>query len=328
MDKLISVIVPIYNVENYLKECIDSIIYQSYKNLEIILVDDGSTDNSGIICDDYAKIDSRIKVIHKKNGGISDTRNVGIDNSKGEYILFIDSDDYIDKDMCKILINKALKTDSDIVICNFYRVIDEIKIKNTLSDIEENRCFNSYEFLKIFFERRKDYGGLSVPWNKLYKASLFKNIRYNVGYIFEDIDIIYKLYYKAKRIIVIDIPLYYYRYRLQSITASFSEKHIIGRYMFMKNLHCFIENKKIEEKFMPYIEKFNLELYLECINKSLKYGIFNNNIFYKWRTIIINNEKYILNSNQIKIKNKIKYLLIKYDLYIKIYKLFHFLGER
>ena len=114
MDKLISVIVPIYNVEEYLNECVDSILNQTYKNLEIILVDDGSTDKSGIICDDYAKIDSRIKVIHKKNGGLSDARNVGIDRALGEFIIFIDSDDYIDHSMCEILLAYASKYDVDI----------------------------------------------------------------------------------------------------------------------------------------------------------------------------------------------------------------------
>ncbi len=132
-DKLISIIIPVYNVERYLRECIDSIIAQTYKNLEIILVDDGSSDKSGEICDEYSKKDSRIKVIHKKNGGLSDARNVALDITKGDYIGFIDSDDYIEKDMFQILYNLAEEYNAEISSISFYKMLENkvISVRNS-----------------------------------------------------------------------------------------------------------------------------------------------------------------------------------------------------
>ncbi len=132
-DKLISIIIPVYNVERYLRECIDSIIAQTYKNLEIILVDDGSSDKSGEICDEYSKKDSRIKVIHKKNGGLSDARNVALDIAKGDYIGFIDSDDYIEKDMFQILYNLAEEYNAEISSISFYKMLENkvISVRNS-----------------------------------------------------------------------------------------------------------------------------------------------------------------------------------------------------
>ena len=116
---LISVIVPVYNVENYLPRCLDSIINQTYTNLEILLVDDGATDNSGKLCDEYAQKDNRIRVFHKENGGVSSARNMGLDNATGEYIAFVDSDDYIDKCMYEIMLNSSVQNNADIVVCGY-----------------------------------------------------------------------------------------------------------------------------------------------------------------------------------------------------------------
>lgn len=137
----ISIIVPIYKVEIYLRKCVDSIVNQTYKNIEILLIDDGSPDNCGIICDEYAKKDERIKVIHKKNGGLSDARNYGIEASSGDYIMFVDSDDYISKDMCEILLKKALENNADIVSCNF----KEIYIDNFEEEINKQSIKKSLE---------------------------------------------------------------------------------------------------------------------------------------------------------------------------------------
>ena len=128
MDKeqpLISVIVPVYNVEKYLKKCVNSITSQTYENLEILLVDDGSTDSSGQICNEFEKNDARIKVIHKKNGGLSDARNAGLDRAKGQYYAFIDSDDYIQDNTIEIMLNAVKKNKSEIAICNMIRFLEE-----------------------------------------------------------------------------------------------------------------------------------------------------------------------------------------------------------
>ena len=168
MEELISIIVPIYRVEKYLNRCIDSILSQSYRNLEIILVDDGSPDNCSIICEEYAKKDKRIKVIHKKNGGLSEARNYGIEASTGDYIMFVDSDDYISKDMCKTLLINALENNADIVVCNFKEVytdkvekINKQCIKGNLEVISNIEVLYKY-LLKTTID-------MVVVWNKLYK---------------------------------------------------------------------------------------------------------------------------------------------------------------
>lgn len=147
MDKLISVIVPIYNVEKYLTKCIESIINQTYENLEIILVDDGSPDNCPIICDEYAKRDSRVKVIHKKNGGLSDARNAGLDIATGEYIMFIDSDDFVEIDMMESMMNNMIDNNVDLVVCNIKYIYDNSeKVKYNQKD----KVLDKYEAMQEY----------------------------------------------------------------------------------------------------------------------------------------------------------------------------------
>ena len=173
MEKdLISVIVPVYKVEKYLEKCIESVLKQTYTNLQIILVDDGSPDNCGKICDEYAKKDSRIEVIHKINGGLSDARNVGINRANGRYIGFVDSDDYIKEDMYEKLINLIKEYDADISICNLYDVIDGKEyVRNKDNGIHE------YSRIDILKEILLDKNIQSYAWNKLYKKELFDEIK-------------------------------------------------------------------------------------------------------------------------------------------------------
>ena len=153
---LISVVIPVYNTEKYLKECIDSVINQSYNNLEIILVDDGSTDNSLEICNKYADMDKRIKVIHKNNGGLSDARNVGIENANGKYITFVDSDDFIENDMYELLYNDVCENNAEIAGCDYY-------LFNSLStsksdNITEKKCVLNPEQALIKMKKMTGYG--------------------------------------------------------------------------------------------------------------------------------------------------------------------------
>lgn len=214
---LVSVIVPVYNVEKYLKRCIDSICNQSYQNLEIILVDDGSVDKSGDICDRYARMDTRIQVIHKQNGGLSDARNVGIAVSKGAYISLIDSDDYIDQFMIEKLLQCSLKKSSDITICQY----QDVYSKYTES-VKKTKNKNIYEMTgrkaieKMLVEEPTVF---VVAWNKLYKSSLFKEnrISYPKGYIHEDCFTTYQLFFYANKVSYIYEPLYLYMHRDGSI---------------------------------------------------------------------------------------------------------------
>ena len=179
MEDLISVVIPVYNVKPYLERCINSVVNQTYKNLEIILVDDGSTDGSDKICDDYSKKYKNIEVIHKKNGGLSDARNVGIENAHGQYIQFIDSDDYVNNKMIEILYNNLKNTNSDISVCRPYSFSNVSEIKDY--KIEENLV--EYEGIDILKNMYNDYLVTVVAWNKLYKKSIFNKIRYPKGRI-------------------------------------------------------------------------------------------------------------------------------------------------
>lgn len=212
MDNMvISIIIPVYNVEKYLRRCIDSVIKQSYKNLEIILVDDGSPDNSGPICDEYAKKDVRIRVIHKANGGLSDARNAGLDIATGEYIGFVDSDDYIAEDMYELLLHNILEFDADIAICGYAHVYDKHFTKCNLSG--QKYIYNNAEAMKLVLGNKIN----SYYWNKLYKKELFSKFRLPVGKVFEDIFTQHLLFAKAKTVVYQDSIKYFYFMSPQSI---------------------------------------------------------------------------------------------------------------
>lgn len=225
-NPLISVVVPIYNVEEYLKICINSIIDQTYKNIEILLIDDGSTDNCPSICDEHAKLDERIKVIHKKNGGLSDARNVGISIATGEYISFIDSDDFVTTDYIEYLYSLIEKAKADISVCQMQMVNENgspIKTNVILKDKIIRGTKNCiYDFL---------YDGAidTTAWRKLYKTSLFKEnkIEYPVDKYNEDVYTTYKLVMKSSVIAIGSKQMYMYRQRKGSITKSeFTSKNL------------------------------------------------------------------------------------------------------
>jgi glycosyltransferase involved in cell wall biosynthesis len=224
----ISIIVPIYNIERHVEQCIASIISQTITDLEIILVNDGSTDNSGEICDQFASIDKRIRVIHKKNGGLSDARNKGIESAKGDFIGFVDGDDFIEPKMYETLYNLNIKHSADISTCKISTIRNN-KTSKEKKYTNKTTIFNSYEAIKFM------YGGKLTGYsacNKLYSSKLFEEIKFPNNRIFEDAAIMYKLYDNANKIVQIDWPFYNYVYREQSITHSkFSEK----RFDIVKN---------------------------------------------------------------------------------------------
>lgn len=224
MEKKISVIVPIYKVEKYLDKCIESIINQTYQNIEIILVDDGSPDDCGLICDEWAKKDSRIIVIHKENGGLSSARNVGLDIAKGEYIGFVDSDDYIEPNMYYELVKELEANDSDLSICNFYK-------EDEYGNIEKNNFHNANKTYQtedgLALLSSIGYGRYVVAWNKLYKKVLFDDIRFPLGKLHEDQAVMHYVFNKCKMISTTDKFLYHYIFRKGSImSASFSIKSL------------------------------------------------------------------------------------------------------
>ncbi|WP_290139626.1 glycosyltransferase family 2 protein [uncultured Dubosiella sp.] len=220
MEDLISIIVPVYNCEKYLPETIKSIITQTYSNFEIILIDDGSTDSSGKICDEFALRDSRICVFHKENGGVSDSRNFGVANSKGKYITFVDSDDVIVKDYCENLIKALNKENVDIVIGNFMKFSGDIP-KLEYNDGNNYQILTSREALIEYFYRKLP-GYLPAC---LYRKEVFDNIFFPVGQLFEDSAVMPLLIDKTQNILFFDKVIYFYRQREGSIiNGKFTSK--------------------------------------------------------------------------------------------------------
>lgn len=216
MSQLISVIIPIYKVESYICRCIDSVLGQTYANLEVILIDDGSPDRCGEICDHYKLLDHRIIVIHKTNGGLSEARNVGIQKAKGKYITFIDGDDWVHFQYLEKLYNLLIKTSSNLAICDFARVADE----NEIIDLNHGKIFEftNLEALVQLTESLSEQ--MAISCGKLYERRLFNDIKFPVGKIHEDEFTTYKLIHKAKKIVFTTEKLLYYWQRDNSIMGN------------------------------------------------------------------------------------------------------------
>jgi len=273
MEPLLSIIVPIYNVEQYVDKCIQSILNQTYQNLEIILVDDGATDRSGSIADSYAAKDKRIKVFHKENGGLSDARNYGLDHVTGDYILFVDSDDFIENTMCERLFAVANSTNADIVSCNYYiyREDDDISI-HTMSVQDDTRTFTGMDMLRYYLLKTEPFD-LNVVWNKLFKSELFNGtvlVRFPKGRVQEDNFTIFRLFLNANTIVTVNEPLYYYVQRAGSIMANFSRRFMtdtVESHIYMNDYlmdHC----SSVKNELQLYLLNSYVELSRRvCANK-------------------------------------------------------------
>lgn len=218
-NDLISIVVPVYKVEKYLNNCIKSILMQTYENLEVILVDDGSPDSCPQLCDALAKQDNRVKVIHKKNGGLSDARNVGLEISKGKYITFVDSDDFISNDMIEILYNMCINLQADFAMCQKLDCDEEDTINSVEFDVSEikYKTFENAEKMNAYLATNEIE---TTAWKKLYKSTLIKQFRFPKGKIHEDAFTTYRIIDKAEKIAVTNRIGYYYRNNPQSIMNS------------------------------------------------------------------------------------------------------------
>lgn len=240
MEK-ISVIIPVYKVEEYLDECVLSVINQTYKNLEIILVDDGSPDKCGEICDKYSKIDDRVIVIHKSNGGLSDARNKGIEVATGKYISFIDSDDYVDLRYFEILYNKIKEYNANIVLCSYKKFSKREEVKGQCKINEENKVLKKEDALvNLYGKYRVDY---VIACGKLFDIKLFEEIRFPYGKINEDSFTTYKLYNSAEKIIYNSSKLYFYRQRSNSImNQKVNERRLDGLESLEEQINFYKKN--------------------------------------------------------------------------------------
>lgn len=290
MGDKISVIIPVYNVEKYLDKCIMSVINQSYKNLEIIIVDDGSTDNSRVLCDKYAKIDNRIKVFHKKNGGLSDARNFGLKHATGEFIAFLDSDDWIDEKLYTTLYSNLHMYNADISICKYKKVYNEnekLNGENTNGKYKIEVIGNISALEKLHLHCDENRVQMIVAWNKLYKKELLDGELFPRGKIHEDELLIPQLLYKANKIVYINKELIYYRQRENSImNKNFNIERLDYLYA-LNNRNMFFKSKRL----------FNLyELGRKCeLNVNIEF-------YYKVKNSLIKNKTYELK----KITNNVK----------------------
>ena len=307
--ELISVIVPIYNVEKYLPRCIESIINQTYTNLEIILVDDGSPDKCGEICDEYARKDARIKVIHKENGGLSDARNAGIEIAIGQYIAFVDSDDFIASNMYEVLHKNIKETNSDIAITNFYKFENEEEIVEIRQE-EKIIIYNREEMFRHMYD---NYLLTVVAWNKLYKRQIFKQIRYPVGKIIEDSAIVHYLIDKSTKIVISNLQLYFYYQRTDSIMNT-PNLALLDELDFLYDRVKFFEKLQMEDSetynitIENYITKY-IELYCKFAEaKKYKKDLYKN--YSKKMNELMKKYKFT------NIKRKIKFNLFFFSKYL------------
>ena len=223
-NKLITVIIPIYNVQQYLPKCIESVLNQTYSNLEIILVDDGSSDLSGSICDEYAERDKRIKVVHQETGGVSSARNTGLDHATGEFICWVDSDDYISSSLVAELYALVMKYDVNIAACNYLQGTErEYQFKS--QDNNTPQLLSTEQAFDYLYKDGHHTFIVNASWGKLIKKNLYEGLRYPEGRIFEDIHVTYQLIGKCDSIIYTDEVLYYYFKHSKSIMHSPFDKH-------------------------------------------------------------------------------------------------------
>ena len=257
MNDLISIVVPVYKVEKYLDMCINSIVNQTYFNLEIILVDDGSPDKCPVICDEWAKRDSRIKVIHKNNGGLSDARNKGLDNATGEYVMFVDSDDKIHPQMIEIMLEEMKNNNAEICVGSYRRIrlIDE-QFQN-INPYETKIISKNSAFMNFYSEKEEQF---VTAWGKLYKRKLFKEIRFPFGKLYEDTYVTFMLYDIANKIIEIPLQFYYYLQRNDSI-------------MGINNLSRYEDLYLGYFRRMEYFKKHNYNVEYETQRMAIEYGL-------------------------------------------------------
>jgi glycosyltransferase involved in cell wall biosynthesis len=270
MTYKVSIIVPIYKVEKYLKRCVDSLLNQSYTNLEIILVDDGSPDASGHIIDKYANLDTRVMAFHKENGGLSDARNYGMQYVTGHFTVFVDSDDWLDSNFISKLVNESLKYGADVVQSGFYYAYKDYLLYDDrfYSEDDPPLLFDNMTLMKelVINERVKNFA-----WGKLYKTELIRNLPFKKGVLFEDVFWAHQVMHHVQRYVILNEPMYYYFQREGSIVSSYTPKNL-DLISGLKERHNFlIENYKelVDESFKSILKACLSHHVLLVINKDI-----------------------------------------------------------
>lgn len=302
---MISIIIPVYNVKKTLIQCVDSAINQTYRDLEIILVDDGSTDGSSVMCDELLSKDNRIKVYHKTNGGLSSARNYGLERTNGNSIVFLDSDDFINKYFCENLIKTQEKYDADIVSSDIVKFSDLNKLDILLNARYEKSniiVYSNIEALKEYFYPKGNLQIFHTVTNKLYKKHLFDNLSFVEGKLHEDLYITNQLLFRSSCVVLTGYPYYmYYRGNENSICKNYSEKNFVDQnealleienryskqdilydellwFLLNQYYHLYLKSKELEKTDKVSLIKNNISIWLkshlsECNIMSLKMKI-------------------------------------------------------
>lgn len=294
MNELISVIVPVYNVQPYLRRCIDSLINQSYANIEIILIDDGSVDGSDLICDEYKEKDDRIKVHHQKYEGVSSARNKGLELADGNFIVFLDGDDEAHHDYVGRLYDTLKQNNVDISQCCLIRVRNGKRI-NELPVSDEVKLFSGLEMQWKIYDRNRYF--TMCLCGKLFKKELFDGLSFPVGRINEDESLIYLLMYRAKKVGVIDDYLYYYHYNCDSITEKPFNINSLDKFYMLEEKYEFYRNLKLydlaDKTASEYFSQMSVIFCTKIKDKELKKQAFKKakQFYIKDRKIILETAK-------------------------------------
>jgi glycosyltransferase involved in cell wall biosynthesis len=307
---LISIIVPVYKVEKYLDCCVQSILAQTYTNLEIILVDDGSPDASGQICDAWAKRDNRVHVIHKANGGASSARNAGLDVAKGEYIGFVDSDDYIDKDMYALMLEALCGSDVKIACCKSLTFSVGSSPYSPMTGTYKKNIYGVKDALeKIFsFEMGTSF------WRRLFHVSVFDGIRFPEGQINEEYPLLVPITIRAGGTVFLEQSLYYYRDRNDGVTGT-AHTSLDKLGIVEKNLHLIekqlIENNLTDVEKFPLFAAKNAYFVLISITKNLDYRDGDvKNMYTSYLSIAKAHKTVFLMAPKISVKDKLIFILL------------------
>lgn len=323
MGELISIIIPVYNAEHYLSRCLDSVINQTYHDLEIFLVDDGSTDNSSKIMEDYANADTRIRIIHKENGGLSDARNVALNRISGEFISFLDSDDWINPKYIESLYHNLKTNCADISIVDTLKVWDNSTVNTTISSHPQIREYTPVSAIADMWYQKQI--GIQA-WGKLYRTALFSDIRYPVGKLYEDLATTHLLFWGAHKIIYSSEPLYYYYQHSGSIMYRPFDRRNMDRIdagaqlLFWAQSNCpsliraaqtrfFVSNIQVLRE-IPLQDKFASEI--QTINRNIR----------QYRRAVLKNKEAKTSIRLIAFFSRIDYRLLKKlgSIYKLIYK--------
>lgn len=303
MSKLVSIIVPVYKVEQYLKRCMDSILNQTYKNIEVIMVNDGSPDNCPALCDEYEKIDSRVRVIHKENGGLSSARNVALDTLNGDYVFFVDSDDWLALDTLEVL-NEYLEKDYDMI--SFQRTyLTEEKV---VEKGEKNpKDMDVSQYIDASFLGRYDF----FVTTKIFKTEVFNNVRFLEGRNYEDLEIMHRLFLNMKKVVGLDYFLYYYwKGNEGAITNTITMKNIKDHYLSANEIYRaskkYLEDRgKDASNIVAWYKVEMTQLYIDYLKSTDK----DAELFDKIKSEIIKEK---INFNRLlKQPRYIKYILYK-----------------